>query len=84
MVVGALGRKKECKTHLERAVELRKYFIEAKRELRLMEMRNRKGAKGSGGKPDKGGKGKGKDKDKGGDREGRWPFGLDRLFKKKK
>jgi tetratricopeptide (TPR) repeat protein len=35
------GQSRKCRDHLEKAVSIRRSFIEAKRELRLMEMRSR-------------------------------------------
>jgi len=78
-----LGEGYKCKKHLEAALASRPNYIEVKRELRLIEMRERRGdspvAQKKGSKS-----GKGDDKSSTADAKGgRWPFGLDRLFKKK-
>ena len=84
----AKGNTKECRAHLKMALQFRENYIEAKRELRLLDMRERKGggkgsSSASGGGRDSG-RNTGKSAKVGGNQEGRWPFGLDRLFKKKK
>ena len=71
----AMGRLDECRNHLETAVSLRDNYIDALRELRLMKMREGKG--GGRGKSTSSAR-KGKDAT-----AGRWPFGLDKLFKRK-
>jgi curved DNA-binding protein CbpA len=79
----AVGDNAECKKHLEVALSHRENYIEAKRELRLLNMRAEKSGPKSSGKSStrlsKGGKGTGK----AAPAESRWPFGLDRFFKKK-
>ena len=75
------GKVDECKKHLQTAIKLRHNYIEAKRELRLLEMRSGKTtppARESGKAPAKDKKGKKSSSDGAG-----WPFGLDRFFKKK-
>lgn len=84
-----------CRKHLKLALSKRENYIEAKRELRLLDMRAKKGSgtrtrNRSEPEPAKGGKkysakgkGKGKAKDKEEDTGGRWPFGLDKLFKRR-
>jgi DnaJ family protein C protein 7 len=74
-----VGDTKACKKHLEKAVSLRDNYIEAKRELRLLEMRARSGGGGSKGRKKGAGK---KDAKKSESEGGRWPFGLDKLFRK--
>lgn len=68
--------------HLKTALQYRKNYIEARRELRLLQMRQQKksGAnpKGANSRP-----GKGKGKGKAEPEPARWPFGLDRFFRKK-
>ncbi len=71
------GDKVSCRKHLVMALKFRNKYIEARRELRLLDMR-------AGKKPAPSGKNKGRAAPADADREGRWPFGLDRLFKKKK
>ncbi len=73
----AVGDTDNCRKHLEIALGHRENYIEAKRELRLLDMRAGKSPRNSGGS-----KGKGRGKSAPAD-EGRWPFGLDRFFKKK-
>ena len=57
------GKPDLSKQHLEAALQYRENYVEAKRELRLLNMRSTKAGSGSG--------------------EFKWPFGLDKLFKKK-
>ena len=84
------GQPDQSRTHLEKALKFRENYIEAKRELRLLDMRSRKpGGSRSASSSAKGkgqgqGKGKGKTRVGKGESEGRWPFGLDKLFKRKK
>ena len=69
------GQMDKCREHLEASLKRRPNFIEVKRELRLLEMRSKKGAKG--GSPRK------KTRNTKTAGEKRLPFGLDRLFKRK-
>lgn len=90
------GDHEKCRQHLMKAIEKRPNFIEAKRELRLLEMRGHSGkesaattrpgsesmtaaktasAKPSGARVKPGAKPE--------PEPSRWPFGLDRLFRKK-
>jgi tetratricopeptide (TPR) repeat protein len=69
------GQMDRCRHHLEAALKKRPNFIEVKRELRLLEMRQNKGIKRVPG-----GKGKSSAEKSGGSR---LPFGLDKLFKRK-
>ena len=87
----AAGSTEECRAHLLKALAQRENYIDAKRELRLLDMRERgqkpdkkaAASASSGGKAGRTDRGKDAGKGKGGaDRPGRWPFGLDRLFKK--
>ena len=77
----AVGKVDLAKSHLQKALKLRENYIEVKRELRLMEMRKTKSGSAAPAK----GKGKGKSGSKTAKPEegGRWPFGLDKLFKRK-
>ena len=83
----AKGNTGDCRKHLNQALALRENYIEVKRELRLLDMREQKAAgtwqrpTEKSSKSSKSSKGSASSDSS---REGRWPFGLDRLFKKKK
>jgi len=73
----ARGETDRCRQHLERALDLRGNYIEVQRELRLLDMREGKAPTPA---PSKAAPKKGSPPpDPGGSR---WPFGLDKLFKK--
>jgi curved DNA-binding protein CbpA len=85
------GDNEKCRQHLEKAIAKRPNFIEAKRELRLLEMRGltankageTKSAASASGPATRGSSTRTPAAAEKADTGSRWPFGLDRFFKKK-